>query len=133
MLGQEEASRDLQVWQSSEGGCSEAKREGASCPVSMVSMVSFLAALGPAMHSSCAGGDRQAAMLPTTPDLLQLLRSMCLNAKVTRPSVFEALWGTAAPALAGAGSLAASVLGSRQQIIPRLASTLILRKQELKI
>ena len=86
------------------------------------------------MHSSCAGGDRQAATLPTTPDLLQLPRSMCLNAKVTCPSVFEALWGKAAPALAGAGYwLHLFLAADSRSSLPSKDPSLILRKQELKI
>lgn len=124
----------MQVWQSSEGGCSEAKR-GASCPVSMVSMVSFLLPWGPA--ACTAPVQEETGRQPCSPphlDLLQLLRSMCLNAKVTRPSVFEALWGTAAPSLGRCRVLAASVLAAdSRSSLPSKDPSLILRKQELKI
>ena len=124
----------MQVWQSLEVGCSEAKRDEPSAPSPWFPWFPSLLPWGPAMHSSCAGGDRQAATLPTRPDLLQLPRSMCLNAKVTCPSVFEALWGKAAPALAGAGYwLHLFLAADNRSSLPSKDASLILRKQELKI
>ncbi|EPY74021.1 hypothetical protein CB1_002337036 [Camelus ferus] len=66
------------------------------------------------MHSSCAGEPEEATVLLATPDLQQLPSGTCFSAKATSPSVFEALWGKAAPALAGALSavLCLPLLGS---------------------
>lgn len=74
-----------------------------SCPISMVSMVSIPAALGTR--------DAQ-LLLPTMPDLLQLLRDTCFSAKVTGPSVFEACVWKSSTSLGRCRVLAASVLGS---------------------
>lgn len=99
-------------------GCSEAKQEEPPAPSPWFPWFPSLLPWELAMHSSCAGGDRLATMLPTTPDLLQPPRNMCLNAKVTHPSVFEALWGKAVPALAGAGYWLHLFLAADSRSIP---------------